>query len=70
MSIHEFSTFGSGGKGYYELYAVRNKTPVVTFARGDTVLDLHFILKILIMGRLCCSGARYEERILKACPTI
>ena len=60
-SIQKFSTLGSGGRGYYELYAVRNKTLVLKFARVDVVLELILILKILIIGRLCWPAARYEK---------
>ena len=60
-SIQKRSTLGCGSKRYYELYAVRNKTLVWKCARVDAVLDLDFILQILIMGRLCCSVARYEK---------
>ena len=38
--IQKSSTLGPGGRGYYELYAVRNKTLVLKFARVDAVLDL------------------------------
>ena len=65
---HKFSTLSSGGRRYYELYAVKNKTLLVLkFVRVDAVLDVHFILKNFIMGRLCCSAAWYENRVVKAC---
>ena len=54
---------GPWSRGYYTLYAVRNKTLVLKFARVDVVLDSR--LYILKMGRLCCSAARYENRVAK-----
>ena len=67
LSTSSSSSSSSSSRGglSYELYAVRNKTLVLKFARVDAVLDLHFILKILIMGRLCCSAAQYEKRVVK-----
>ena len=46
--IQKSSTLGPGCIGYYELYAVRNKTLVLKLARVDAVLD--FILKIQMFG--------------------
>ena len=44
-SIPKSSTLGPGSRGYYELYAVRNKTLVLKFARVDAVLDLRLYIK-------------------------
>ena len=43
--IQKSSTLGPGGRGYYELYAVRNKTRVLKFARVDAMLDLRLYIK-------------------------
>ena len=40
------------------------------FARVDAVLDLRLYIKILIMGRLCSSAARYENRVVKRYPPL
>ena len=45
VSIHKYSTLGSVGRRYYELYAVRNKTLVLKFARVDAVLDVRLYIK-------------------------
>ena len=59
---------GSGGREYYELYAVRNKTLVMNFARVDAVLDLHFILKILILGRYAALRLDMKRVLRKTAP--
>ena len=43
--IQKSSPLGPGGRGYYELYPVRNKTLVLKFAKVDVVLDLRFYIK-------------------------
>ena len=48
--IQTSSTLGSGGRGYYELCAVRNKTLVLKFARVDAVLNLRLYIKKFYHG--------------------
>ena len=73
--IQTSSTLGSGGRGYYELYAVRNKTLVLKIARADAVLNLRLYIKnsyhgevMLLCGLIwknCC-----ERLTPKACVSL
>ena len=75
MAIHKFSTLGSGGRGYYELHAVRNKTLCLELYNGWCSAGLTLYIEnsyhgevMLLCGsiwKMCCESLHHDLIMLQ-----